>query len=61
MHKLKGWKTILFSLLTFIVSILQLSEVTSLVKPEYLPYVMAFAAIATAVLRSVTTTPMGTK
>ena len=59
--KFKGWKTLLFSLLTFIVSILQLSDVTALIDPEYLPYVMAFVAIGTAVLRKVTTTPMGTK
>jgi hypothetical protein len=59
--KFKGWKTLLFSLLTFIVSILQLSDVTALIAPEHLPYVMAFVAIGTAVLRKVTTTPMGTK
>jgi hypothetical protein len=56
---LKGWKTLLFSFLTFVVSILQLSEVTALISSDHLPYVMAFVAIGTAVLRKLTTTPLG--
>lgn len=55
----RGFRTLAFSALTLIVSIMSMPEVSALVPTDKLPYVMAFVAIMTAVLRIDTKTPVG--
>ena len=56
---LKGYKTIIFNVLATVVPILEITEFTAVISPEYLPFYMLSIALGNMYLRSVTTTPLG--
>lgn len=56
---MKGYRTIIFNVLSAVVPILSLTEWHAIIPVEYLPYWMLFVAIGNTVLRTITTTPIG--
>ena len=61
MHKFKGWKTIIFNILAALVPILEMSELLPFIPEDYMTLYMLAVAMGNMYLRSVTTTPVGTK
>lgn len=57
----KGWKTVVFNVLAAAVPILELTELKGIIPSEYLPYYVLAVALGNMYLRSITTTPIGTK
>lgn len=60
MQSFKGWKTVLFGAALAVVGILQQSGVESLVPDQYRGLVVAAIGAAVMILRTITTTPVGT-
>ncbi len=58
---LKGWKTMLVSLLIAVIGVLQATDWATIVRPDEVGPVMLGVGILVAVLRVVTTTPIGRK
>jgi uncharacterized membrane protein len=57
----KGWRTVMLSLLLAIVGVLQTADWATIVPPRQVGPVMLVIAIVVAVLRVLTDTPLGTK
>jgi hypothetical protein len=57
----KGWRTVMLSLLLAVVGVLQTADWATIVPPRQVGPVMLVIAIVVAVLRVLTDTPLGTK
>jgi hypothetical protein len=57
----KGWRTVMLSVLLAVVGVLQTADWATIVPPRAVGPVMLAVAIAVAVLRVLTDTPLGTK
>ena len=55
----KGWRTLVFNILSAAVPVVSLTEWWDVFPPSYLPYWMLAVAVANVVLRMMTTTPVG--
>ncbi len=60
-EKLKGWRTILVSVLLAVVGVLQTADWATIVAPRYVGPAMLAIAVVVAVLRAVTDTAVGRK
>ena len=60
-NKLKGWKTVVFSVLAAVVPLMELTEFKGLVPAEYLPYYVLAITLGNVYLRSITTSAIGKK
>lgn len=60
-HAIKGWRTILLSVLLAVVGVLQTADWATIVGPKQVGPVMLGVAIIVAVLRVLTDTPLGKK
>lgn len=58
---MKGWRTIVFNVLSAGVAILETTEVINVLPEKWTPVAMAGIAAANVVLRMLTTTPVGEK
>lgn len=58
---MKGYRTLLFSLAVAIVGVLQSFDWASVVPPEQAGIALTVIGVAGAILRFLTTTPMGAK
>lgn len=58
---MKGWRTIIFQLLVAVFAALESMDFTSVLNSETAPVVLLVVAAINAVLRAVTTTPLGKK
>jgi hypothetical protein len=56
---LKGWKTMIVSSVLAIVGVLQTADWATIVSPQHVGPTILVIAIVVAVLRSVTSTPVG--
>lgn len=56
---MKGWRMVVFNVMTTAVPLISLTEWHSVFPVEYLPYWMLFVALANVYLRILTTTPVG--
>jgi len=54
---LKGYRTIIFSIATILVSLAELSNFVDVVSPQYTPIILLLVGIGNFLLRLVTTTP----
>lgn len=57
----KGWRTVLLSVLLAVVGVLQTADWATIVGPRQVGPTMLAIAIVVAVLRALTDTPMGRK
>ena len=55
----KGWRTMLLSVALAVVGVLQTADWATIVGPEQVGPTMLTVAVVVAVLRAVTTTPVG--
>ncbi len=55
----KGYRTVLFNVLSAVAVLAETSEFTSIVPDEYTAYAALFVAVVNVALRFVTTTPLG--
>jgi hypothetical protein len=60
-EKLKGWRTLLLSILLAVVGVLQTADWATIVAPRYVGPAMLAVAVVVAVLRAVTDTAVGKK
>lgn len=58
---LTGWKTILFNVIAAIIPVLQATDLTTVLPPDWLPYYGIAVAVGNVVLRHVTTGQVGYK
>jgi hypothetical protein len=58
-HALKGWRTMAVSLVIAMVGVLETADWATIVGPRAVGPTMLAIALAVAVLRAVTTTPIG--
>jgi len=58
---MKGYRTIIFNVLASLLPIMDLTEVHNLIPETWLPWYAIAVAIGNVYLRSITTTPVGTK
>jgi hypothetical protein len=58
---LKGWRTIIVSILIAVVGVLQATDWATIVRPEHVGPTMLAISVLVAVLRAVTDTPVGRK
>ncbi len=58
---LKGWKTILFNIASAVFGVLELSDLTDIVPPEYQGIVVTLVSVVNIFLRMNTNTPIGRK
>jgi hypothetical protein len=56
---LKGYRTVLFSIATILVSLAELTDIVSIATPEYLPLLLLLVGIGNLLLRFITDTPVG--
>lgn len=61
MKRMKGWRTIAKETLLVIVAVSAMPEVSAIIPPGWLPYIMLAGALAGMILRKFTTSPMGKK
>ena len=61
MEFLKGWKTIIFNVLSAIFGVLESTDFTNVIPAEFQGYVITFIAIVNIYLRAQTNTPIGSK
>jgi len=59
--RLKGWRTWIANSLMAIMPILQLSEVTAVMPPAWLPWYALVIVLVNMWLRKITTSPLGKK
>ena len=58
---MKGYRTLLVNILALVLPVLEMTEITSAVPDEFLPYYAILLATANVILRLMTTTPVGQK
>ncbi len=58
---MKGYRTLLVNILALVLPVLEMTEITSVVPTEFLPYYAILLATANVILRLMTTTPVGQK
>ena len=58
---LKGWRTIIFNVVSAVFGVLEASDFTNVVPPQYQGFVISGIALINIVLRARTNTPIGSK
>lgn len=61
MKWLKGWRTVLFNALAFVLWLFTLPEFLAVIPPEYRDYIGLAVILGNVSLRYLTTTPIGVK
>lgn len=61
MNALKGWNTILFNLAAAIFGVLEVTDFTDIIPPNYQGAVIAVIGVINMLLRARTNTPIGRK
>jgi len=54
-----GYRTLIFNFIAALLPLLEMTEMTAMVPPEYLNYYIIAVALANVGLRVITTTPVG--
>lgn len=58
---MKGYRTIIFNVLTMAVPVLSLTEWMAVIPAQHTAYWLLFVAVANVLLRLITSTPVGEK